>query len=258
MLLYERLASTLIGSPLQGPAERVRRLLTAPARRRHPELREIHLESDRIESLIRQTVKDGMNCLDVGCHLGSVVCQFARLSPSGKHLAVEPLPYKAQWLRRKFPAVDVEQVAVSDQEGAVDFFYSPRASGFSGLRAQGQPSDVRKLSVQCRRLDDLVPPGRQIDFIKLDVEGAEGAALRGARRILSEGRPKILFECTLSGLRSFERTAAEMYSLLNDELGYGIHLIKSQIRGGGLALDAFERAMHYPFEAFNFVAIPVE
>src|SRR5688572_28907092 len=99
MRLYERIASTLIGTPLQGPAQRLLRLRGLAQRLRHPELREIYLEGERIDKLMQVTITDGMNCIDVGCHLGSVLQRIIRLSPTGRHVAVEPLPYKAAWLR---------------------------------------------------------------------------------------------------------------------------------------------------------------
>ena len=50
------------------------------------------------------------------------------------------------------------------------------------------------LHVPVIRLDDRFGPHEPIAFIKIDVEGAEHAALRGAERILTEQRPVLLFE----------------------------------------------------------------
>ncbi len=76
-MLYERLAHSLIGTPLQGPAERLRGLRQAWSRRKHPEQDEISREGERAKAFVKATVVDGMNCLDVGCHLGSVLDQEA-------------------------------------------------------------------------------------------------------------------------------------------------------------------------------------
>src|SRR5262249_36268677 len=112
MPLYERIVSSVIGTPLQRPAEHLRRLWQLPRRLRYPELREIYLEQERIYSLIGRTITPAMNCIDVGCHLGSFLYNIIRLSPYGKHIAVEPIPYKADWLRRRFPAVEVHQIVL--------------------------------------------------------------------------------------------------------------------------------------------------
>lgn len=48
-------------------------------------------------------------------------------------------------------------------------------------------TEVRKtMSIQCRSLDEIIVPGRRIDYLKLDVEGAELAVLQGANRLLDE------------------------------------------------------------------------
>lgn len=201
MQLYERIASVLIGTPLQRPAEGLRWLKGLPKRLKHPELREIYLEDDRMERLIKNTIHDGMNCVDVGCHLGSVLHKFTTQSPTGHHIAIEPLPYKANWLRQKYPLVDVHQVALGEQECRVSFFFNPRKSGYSGLRVHGAADGIEKIEVECKKLDDIVPPDRRIGFLKVDVEGGEYAVFRGARRIIAESRPIVLFECTNSACR---------------------------------------------------------
>jgi len=44
---------------------------------------------------------------------------------------------------------------------------------------------VRRETVQTRRLDDVLPPDEPVDFLKLDIQGAELLALRGAERTLA-------------------------------------------------------------------------
>jgi FkbM family methyltransferase len=256
MPLYERIASALIGTPLQRPAERLRELKGLPHRLRHPELREIYLEDQRIEQLLRAAVSEGMNCIDAGCHLGSILQKIVRLAPHARHSAIEPVPYKAAWLRRKFPGVEVHQLALGDEVGEVEFFYDRGNSACSGLRADGA-HQTEKLRVKCASLDVLVPCDRAIGFLKLDVEGGEYAALRGAARILAESRPLVLFECTRSGLANFGRAAGEVHSLLTRDLAYDVFFIKDWLcRGAPLGFADFEASMRYPFKAFNYVAAP--
>lgn len=258
MRLYEQLASRIIGTPLQQPAEGLRWLSQLPRRLRHPELREVFLEGDLAKKFIKQTIVDGMNCVDIGCHLGSVLQEIVSLSPSGTHLGAEPLPYKAAWLRKKFPNVEIKENALSDQPGSVEFFHDSSHSGFSGLRVHAtNGASTKSVIVECVRLDDIVPPERRIGFIKVDVEGGETLVLKGARRILADSRPVILFECTRSGISGFDLSPSQVYSLFRDEFGYDISLIKSRLGGlPPLSLDEFESSMSYPFQAFNYVASP--
>jgi FkbM family methyltransferase len=254
---YEPIASALIGTPLQYPAERLRWISELPKRLKYPELIETYLEPDRSRELIARTLTKDMNCIDIGCHLGSVLNEFVRLAPQGKHLAVEPIPYKAAWLRRKYPKVAVHEIALSDQDSVADFFYNPERSGFSGLRKHfAGHSDTFK--VQCKRLDDIVAEGLPIGFIKMDVEGCEYRVLKGAARVLAESQPILLFECTKTGLEAFGFRATQIFSSLVDDFRYGIFLLKDWLSGGPpLALSKFEESMNYPFKAFSYVGVPL-
>jgi FkbM family methyltransferase len=257
-IVYERIAHFLIGTPVQGLAEQCRQILALPRQQKYPEMAEIYVESDRIKAFMQRTIRDGMNCVDVGCHLGSVLNQMRHLSPSGHHVAIEAIPYKADWLRRKYPEVSVHQLAVGDTPGQVEFYHNPKQSGFSGLQAHGsEPEECHKLSVECQPLDAIVPECQRIGFMKIDVEGAELSVMRGANRILSQDRPAVLFECTLSGLEAFGLRADQVYRHLTNHFQYDIFLIKDWLSyQSPLDLERFEAAMQYPFKAFNFVMLP--
>lgn len=258
--MYEWVVHKLIGTVLQRPAERLRWLMGFRRRWKHPELKEIYVESDRMRAVIRRAVRSGDHCVDVGAHLGSVLAQFLERSPTGRHTAIEPLAYKARWLERKFPTVAIHAVAVGDETGEVDFFWNRSESGYSGLR-DGSPegNGAPSLRVPCRRLDDLIPRDVRVHVLKVDVEGGELQVFRGAARILSEQRPLILFECTKTNLAAFDIPAEAMHEHLTQRHGYSIYLLKEWLaQGPSLDLESFKKAMDYPFQAFNFVAAPRE
>lgn len=255
MSLYERLAFSLIGTPLERPAHAVRQLSRLRIHRKHPELQNIYREDADLPEVFHRAIRDGMNCIDIGCHLGSMLNLMVKLSPRGQHMAVEPLPYKANWLQRRYKHVEVHQVALHNAEGEVSFFQNKSQTGYSSLKRPDGPHDIQQLIVRCRRLDDLVPTNRPIGFIKIDVEGAELGVFQGASRVLRESRPVILFECTTSCIEQFNVQPHQVYELLSEQYGYKIYLPRVWLQGGEpLTLGQFERAMVYPFEAFNFVA----
>jgi len=202
------------------------------------------------------TIVDQMNCIDVGCHLGSILNEIIRLSPHGQHIAIEPLAYKAEWLRRKYPQVQIHQVALGDESGTVDFLWNPRQSAYSGLKRSNAGTGLETLKVEMKPLDDLVPENKPIGFMKFDVEGAELQVFQGARRILCECRPIVLFECT-PGLSSFGITPAQVFGFITQVLDYRVFFLKDWLaQGPPLDLPKFESALRYPFQAFNFVAAP--
>lgn len=65
----------------------------------------------------------------------------------------------------------------------------------SGNRNAGVDADGtarRTVEVEAVALDDLVPAGERVDYIKYDVEGSEKQALEGSARIIREHKPDLL------------------------------------------------------------------
>lgn len=258
-MLADWIKHRVVTSPLRRPAELLRDLSTAPKRIRHPHLRDIFLEGARSRQVIASTVTDGMNCVDVGCHLGSVLGEFVALSPTGSHVAVEPLPYKAAWLRRAFPQVKIVEAAVSDSPGQVEFTWNRTRSGFSSLAGGGvNGSDgAEMIVVDSTPLDELTPPDRRVGFLKVDVEGAELMAFRSAPRIMTSDRPVVLFECARRSTEALGFQVDQVFELLTKDYGYIVMYLHEYLTTRTpLDLDAFKQSMVYPFKAFNFVAVP--
>ncbi len=137
----------------------------------------------------------------------------AKVGLGGRVFAVEAASEMRRKLRAAINRSGVPKIrnivtyldcAVSDENGSMEFNYVPTAAGLSGLRRQSYPdgSMVQTEMVDVRRLDDIIPPETRLRFIKMDIEGAEYHALRGARTLIKDARPMIIFE--YSGPRSAE------------------------------------------------------
>lgn len=249
----------LVGTPFQRPAQTLRWVMQAPRRRRHPELCDLYLEDKRAHQVMKKLVSRDSNCIDIGSHIGSVLAELHTLAPGGRHFAFEPIPTKAKWLTQKFPNTRVFQVALSDREGQVTFSQNITHPGFSGLaRAKQRPNDRwEELNVRCVKLDDMIPEDVDIDFIKIDVEGAEVMALRGAEALIARCRPGIIFESAPQGAKAFDMTHRDIFDLLTQRMGYSIYFFKDFLSGQGPTdWERFDQAHHYPFSAFNFLALP--
>lgn len=257
-MISEWVKHRMIGSPLQRPAEFVRDLSKLPRRLRHPELRDIFLEGPRSREVIAHAVQPGMNCLDVGCHLGSVLSEIIRQSPNGAHTAIEPLPYKAEWLRQKFPQTTIIEAAVSEDEGEVEFSWNKSRPGFSSLASVGPAGDqIELVTVRTRPLDEMVPADVSIGFMKVDVEGAELMAFRSAKRIMTEDRPTVLFECARRSTNALGFSVDQVFEVLTNKYDYSVMYLHEYLGDRKpLDLEAFKQSMFYPFKAFNFVAVP--
>ena len=88
---------------------------------------------DRLTIRIAEEALAGGNSIDVGANAGHILKSLVSISPSGSHWAFEPIPRYAEHLRRRFPMVNVRQLALSDRTGLVDFHYLPRDPAYSSL-----------------------------------------------------------------------------------------------------------------------------
>jgi FkbM family methyltransferase len=195
--------------------------------------------------------------VDVGCHVGSFLSLLIKICPDGHHTAIEAVPKKAVWLKSKFKNVTIFSVAVGEKPGTAMFEENIEQPGRSRLQdLRPQDGAVQLYNVDIKRLDDIL--SEKVDFIKMDIEGAELAALRGARNIIERWKPSILFECggeydmALSG---FDRQA--LYDFITKDLQYDIFSFVDFIFDKGkMGADEFRKCGIYPFRAFNFVALP--
>jgi FkbM family methyltransferase len=224
-------------TPLEGPARFLHRLTSRKARERFhrtAQAREWALREARdqasVERILRARLRPASNGIDVGAHRGDFLRHLLRLAPSGRHMAFEPIPDMAAALRRDFPSVDVRPFALSNRSGRTSFVYLPTRPAWSGLKPQPCPVDVESepIEVDLARLDDLVPVARAIDFIKIDVEGAELEVLEGAVETIRRCRPHVLFEHAKVHNTNYETTPAQLFALLHDGCGLEVQLLDDE------------------------------
>jgi len=146
-------------------------------------------------------VRPGTVAYDLGANYGMHTLLLARLAgPSGQIFAFEPDPEVLEALNgqitlNEFHSVRTFPLAVSDRVGTATF---DRGDSLAvGHLVDSQSSAAgSKFEVQTTTLDEFVlkegnpPPA----FIKIDIEGAESAALRGAAELIRLHRPVLMVE----------------------------------------------------------------
>ena len=176
---------------------------------------------DRQTHLIMQNViKQDSNCIDVGCHKGEMLQLMLTRAKKGKHYAFEPIPYMYNHLKQNFRSqpVEVFPLALSNKEGETEFNIVKDDPAYSGMRQRKYKTEnpvIEKIKVKMSRLDDVIAPGTKIDFIKIDVEGAEFHVMEGAKRILTENHPIVIFECGLGASDFYETKPEQVFDLLH-------------------------------------------
>jgi FkbM family methyltransferase len=248
----------LVGTRPGRVLRRLRWWAGAWQRFRHPELWDMYLEDRRVSVALAALIGPNSNCVDVGAHIGSTLARMVELAPDGRHFAIEPMSTKAQALRQRFPNIPILNAAVSSAPGSATL-YEARESGYSSLRPPLNHEVVGQVEVDVVRLDDVLDTERRVDFLKLDVEGAELPALRGAVDTIKRDQPVVLFESGPNGhTASFDYTRTDLFGFFAD-LGYRIYSIADFVYGrAAMTVDEFEKAGTYPYPGFNYLALPAE
>ncbi len=166
-----------------------------------------------LSSLI-QILREGDTFVDCGAHEGlfSVVAA-ARVGRCGSVIAFEPVPMLAERLEENvringFENVRIVGSALSDAEGRRKFVVAPSAAGTSSFVLDGG----EEIIVDTTTLDVALERG-EARLVKIDVEGAEVAVLRGARKLLSSDAAWIV-EIEPAHLARHGATADELIQLL--------------------------------------------
>ena len=85
--------------------------------------------------VMKRVLRKDSNCVDVGCHNGSILKTMLRLAPNGYYFAFEPLPEMHQSLAKSFGKVTnlkLSDSALSDTEGTTTFQHVLSNPGYSG------------------------------------------------------------------------------------------------------------------------------
>ena len=160
-----------------------------------PTLRDGTYEREELDAWLG-LLRPGATVIDVGANVGAFALLSSRVvGPGGRVIAFEPEPTNADRLRRNVSRngarnVEVRQEAVGDAPGEATLYVQP---GQSGTHSMLRPDGAEGIAVPITTLDDLIIHGRP-DAIKIDVEGLEGAVLRGGHRMLRDAFPHVLLE----------------------------------------------------------------
>lgn len=184
-------------------------------------------------SVIKSLSKDA-NCIDIGVNEGQLFDYIVLHCNKGSIIGFEPIPALFQYLKNKYSTNNIRlfPYALSNIESTSPFYFFEKRTGVSGLANRHSlfPELAQKaLPIEIKTLDSMIDLSR-VDFIKIDVEGAELKVLEGAKELLLKTNPIIVFECQNNGLDFFDNTAEQIYDFLN-ELNFNISLVRYYLKG---------------------------
>jgi FkbM family methyltransferase len=179
-------------------------------------------ESEDTDYLM-QALRANDVCFDVGANLGYYTVLMAKAVPQGKVYAFEPDPFCHALLQlnvriNRLENVVVNCLALGERSGTSSLFRCTD-SGYNSFNDTAQKPVSSVIEVPVTTLDEFVAGAGvgRVDFVKVDVEGAEGLVLAGAKRLLQDSaqRPRLLLlELFEESHRSFGDSTGEILESL--------------------------------------------
>ena len=221
----------------------------------------IYNEFERMETeFVKRLLRRNMTVVDAGAHHGLyTLLASKRVKWDGRVIAVEPSPRECERLEKhlrlnRCSNTELVSCALGEDPGEADLYV---VDGFqdwcNSLRPPAVDGPVRTVRVSVRRLDDVLAELEvsKVDFIKLDVEGAELSVLYGAMKLLrKESRPAILAEVQDTRTQPWGYAAREIIQFLI-RMDYQWFAIAA--KGALLPISCDQETYNA-----NLVALPVE
>ncbi len=200
-------------------------------------LKQNDYEAEEIQ-LVKRMIKPGMTVVDIGANIGYYTVIFSKLvGKEGQVFAFEPEPENLDYLHENIAGnhctnVEVAPIALADKKGQIDFFVPECTRSTSSMVASNliYEKGANKISVATESLDEYLSGKHapQVDFIKIDVQGAESIVFSGAQKVLSQDHLSLMMEFWPFGmkeagtdiqeyLRMFERHGFSFYETRNTE-----------------------------------------
>lgn len=184
----------------------------------HAQIYAARLWEPEVTSAVKHLVKPGMNVVDVGADIGYYVLLFASLNGNGFIWAFEPflpnLSLLSETVRKNnLSKVRLFPFGLGDREESISpIAANPTKSG--QIMAPSEPPTTMDIKVFDDLLPTIEPRPSRIDFVLIDVEGAEMNVLLGMKRTIQCDRPLLLIELHGPLLPEFGYTKAGLVDWL--------------------------------------------
>lgn len=182
-------------------------------------------ESD-LSSYIWNSLNPNSVFVDIGANFGYFTCLAASRigrSGSGQVFAIEPNPNclrlidKNIMINWSMAPVTIFRGAAGENEGKAKLAIPRNRAANASLSVNAlSVDDVNLTDVSIKPLDSIIPADLIVDFLKIDVEGHEFAALSGAKSVISRSKNiKIILEWSPSQMKDAGYTAQSMHALFS-------------------------------------------
>jgi len=187
-------------------------------------------------------IKNGDTVFDIGANYGWYSLNIAIKYPSTAIYAFEPVKKTFDLFKKNVELnclqerVRLFNIGIGKENGTLEFNYNKDQSGATSLTNLLDRDDVEKVRCAVETLDSFVAKqtstgGKitKINFIKLDIEGAEYFALQGARDVLERFKPILFVEMLRKWSAKFNYHPNDIIRFMG-ELGYCcFHIVNGKL-----------------------------
>lgn len=185
-----------------------------------------------VTRVFQRQLRPGGTVMDVGANWGYfTLLAAAAVGPTGAVVSLEPDPRQFESLARNvemngFTHVKTVRAAASARPGRVTlvgYADDEENRGVTRIAGDGDQTTAgaaRQFDVDAVTIDGLVPPVREVDLVKIDVEGAEDLVLQGMREGLSLQRYRAVLLELHPGLLKARGVDPESCLALLQQYGY--------------------------------------
>lgn len=204
-------------------------------------------------------LQEGMTVLDIGANLGVYALYFARcVGQMGRVFAFEPVPTTFARLKEHIALNNAANIfpvpfALSDREGSMKMWVDEIQHAGSSFYVRSAESELLEVPVTTVDLFVQREGIKRVDAIKIDVEGAELAVIRGADRTLRRDKPLLMVEINEATLTAAGTTPEELFATIVD-YGYDAFVIR---HGKAVPTASVVRPYgYYPWDTDNYLFVP--
>jgi Methyltransferase FkbM domain len=157
----------------------------------------------------------------------------------------------------QFRNIEIVQAAATDKTGLLKYFHNFSNGNVAGMESP-RPEDILSAeTVMGLRVDDIVSESARIGFLKIDVEGYEYKAFRGARKTLERNRPVITSEFCPGALEARSGLSRREYLEFLVSLGYEVLVLTDEGPVRGDIADALRRFEQRGSDHIDLLLLPV-
>lgn len=165
------------------------------------------------ENMKNLNLQPGNVFIDIGAHVGKYTVKAARkVGTEGKVISIEPFPSNFVLLKEnislnRLKNVDPVNIAAWNCSEQLRFFVGA-SSAHGGAYFN---YDLNTILVKAEKIDKIIADAKlsHVDWVKIDVEGAEYEVLQGLEETLDKFKPRLMVEVWQKNYSKVEKLLSE-------------------------------------------------